>query len=62
LAPRKAVLSMRRWREALSNPDMARTMSSALGLKQPTPMQLNKMYAYLLIAGLLHPSTQSEGQ
>jgi hypothetical protein len=30
-------------REALTNPDMARTMSSALGLKQPTPMQLNKM-------------------
>ncbi len=44
------------WREALTNPNVARTMSSALGLKQATPMQLSKMHAYLLTAGLLHPS------
>jgi hypothetical protein len=48
------------WREALTNPDMARTMSSALGLKQPTPMQLSKMHAYLLTAGLLHPSSENQ--
>jgi hypothetical protein len=33
------------WREAHTNPDMARTISSALGLKKPTPMQLSKMHA-----------------
>jgi hypothetical protein len=48
------------WHEALTNPSMARTISSALGLKQPTPMQLNKMHAYLITAGLHHPSNASE--
>jgi hypothetical protein len=48
------------WREALTNPDMARTVSSALGLKAPTPMQLNKMHAYLLTAGLLHPHEEQQ--
>jgi hypothetical protein len=48
------------WRAALTNPDMARTMSSALGMKGgPTPMQIGKM-AYLLTVGLLHPSHASE--
>jgi hypothetical protein len=37
---------------------MARTMSSTLGLKQPTPMQLKKMH--LLKAGLLHPSSENQ--
>jgi hypothetical protein len=37
----------------LTDPEMARTVSSALGLKQPTPMQVHKIYAYLLTAGLL---------
>jgi hypothetical protein len=46
------------WREALTNPDMAHVMSGALKLKQPTPMQLSKMHAYLLTAGLLHPSKE----
>jgi hypothetical protein len=31
---------------------MVRMMSSALGLKQPTPMQIGKMHAYLLTAGV----------
>jgi len=48
------------WREALSNPDMTRIMSSMSVAKQPTPMQLSKMHAYLLTAGLLHPSNASE--
>jgi hypothetical protein len=39
---------------------MARTMSSALGLKQPTPMQIEKMHAYLVTAGLLHPHKEDE--
>jgi hypothetical protein len=30
------------WREALSNPDMTRIMSSMAVAKQPTPMQLSK--------------------
>jgi hypothetical protein len=33
-------------------------VSSAL--KLPTPMQLNKIHAYLLTAGLLHPPNASE--
>jgi hypothetical protein len=33
-------------REALTNPNMARTMSSALGPKQPMPMQVGKMHAF----------------
>jgi hypothetical protein len=48
------------WREGLSNPEMARTVSSALGLKQPTPMQIGKMHAYLLTAGLLQSSAEGE--
>jgi hypothetical protein len=50
------------WREALTNPDMARTMSNTMQSPQgPTPIQLKKMHAYLLTAGLLHPSN-SENQ
>jgi hypothetical protein len=48
------------WREALTNSNMARTMSSALGLKQPTPMQVGKMHAYLLAAGLLDAPNQPD--
>jgi hypothetical protein len=49
------------WREALTNPDMARIMSSmAVSKSGPTPMQLNKMHAYLLTAGLLHPSSEDQ--
>jgi hypothetical protein len=50
------------WREPLSNPEMVRTVSSALGLKQPTPTQVSRMHAYLSTAGLLHPSNTSETQ
>jgi hypothetical protein len=39
---------------------MARTISSALGLKKPTPMQLSKMHSYLLTAGPLHPSSENQ--
>jgi hypothetical protein len=48
------------WREALTNPNTARTMSSALGLKRPTRMQIGKIHAHLLTARLLHPSNASE--
>jgi hypothetical protein len=49
------------WREALTNQDFARLMSSSLGMKGgPTPMQKGKIRAYLLTAGLLHPSNAPE--
>lgn len=44
------------WREALSNTDMGRIMANMAPAKQPTPMQVRKMHACLLAAGLLHPS------
>jgi hypothetical protein len=36
-------------------------MSTALGLKQPTPLQLSKMSTCLFIARVLHPHTE-DGQ
>lgn len=48
------------WREALSNPDLARTVSNVMGSKQASPMQISKMYSYLVTAGLLHPHAEQQ--
>jgi hypothetical protein len=48
------------WREARHNPDKARLVSNMVTAKQPTPMRLSKMHAYLLTAGLLQPSNSEE--
>jgi hypothetical protein len=37
-------------------------ISGALSLKQPTPMKLSKMHAYLVTAGLLRPSGDEQKQ
>lgn len=46
-------LSNAAWDEALSNPDMARTVATVVKAGKATPIQVHRMYTHLVSAGLV---------
>lgn len=50
------------WREALSNPDLARTLAAVSTAPRATPQQTARIHHYMLTSGVLGPSNVEENE